>query len=499
MGHKEKLWAVALLVGIIIVLSSMVGALLLQKEASTGGMDVLWKQTNVGSNHDRNVYWINDSALINDISDQVLRCLGPDGSVAWNYPYTDMSSLVAQNGHICFVDHNGRTTLNCLGYNGSLEWSLVDPWGNITSTFPGAQTYGIPGADGNTYMFSSTVRSMWCVDASGKQKWNFMVGNGVIGSPVIYPDGTVSIDHVITNASSLNSGHPQLGKGEEISGEELVCISSNGTVIKTLEIPDFRPEQMYTFEQATNGTAVIRTYDIENSTSSVIGLSDHLQILWSVQGVDLNDPVQRTGSVIYYLEHRSEAIDAYGGTQKFTTLCAYNTSNGSFLYRTDFSGSFSGGLFVNGDTAFLRDNDKMWSVDSSGQARSIDISGWYIDGAYKDGMLLHDDIGFKLIGADGSTEWQYDLDSGVIQSMHVASGTIMVWATDGLTAFHKPAMSNSTMCIVGLVAFDLLVVLTSGIWIMDHRSPKERRRTDRLSEDQRLCEPSFPDLSRSLS
>ena len=130
---------------------------------------------------------------------------------------------------------------------------------------------------------------------------------------------------------------------------------------------------------------------------------------------------------------------------------------------------------MNGDTAFLRDNDKMWSVDSSGQARSIDISGWYIDGAYKDGMLLHDDIGFKLIGADGSTEWQYDLDSGVIQSMHVASGTILVWATDGLTAFHKPAMSNSTMCIVGLVAFDLLVVLTSGIWIMDHRSPKERK------------------------
>ena len=28
---------------------------------------------------------------------------------------------------------------------------------------------------------------------------------------------------------------------------------------------------------------------------------------------------------------------------------------------------------------------------------------------------------------------------------------------------------------IGTVAFDLLVVLTSGIWIMDHRSPKERK------------------------
>ena len=465
-----------MLVGIIIVLSSMAGSLLVQKEVMTGGMDVLWKQTNIGTLHDRDVYWINDSALVIDISDKELRCLGSDGSVAWSYPYTDISFLAAQNGHICFVDHNGRTTLNCLGYNGSLEWSLADPWGNITTTFPGTQTYGIPGADGNTYLFSSTACSLWCVDSSGMKKWNVTVDNGVIGSPVIYPDGTVLIVHVITNASSLNSGRPQLGNGEEITSEELVCFSSNGTVIGTLEIPGFRSDLHNTFEQATNGTAVIRTYDFENSTSSVIGLSDHLQIKWSVQEVDMNDPVQGTGSVIYYLEHRSEAIDAYGDTQRITTLCAYNTSNGSYLYRTDFPGFFSGSLFVNGDIAFLSDNDKMWAVDPNGQARSIDISGWFIYGACKDGMLLYDDFGFKLIGADGSTEWQYDLDSGVIRSMHVASdGTIMVWASDGLTAFHKPTMSNNMMCIVGLVAFDLLVVLTSGIWMIDHRSPKERK------------------------
>jgi hypothetical protein len=476
MGHKEKLWAVALLVGIIIVLSSVAGTLLAQKEVSTGGMDVLWKQTNVGSNHDRNVYWINDSALINDISDQELRCLGSDGSVAWSYPYMGMDMLIAQNGHICFVENKDGIKLTCLDYNGSLKWTLPDPWANVASSFPGSETYGMPGADGNTYLFSSTACSVWCIGTSGQQKWTFTVDNGVIGSPIIYPDGTVLVAHIITNASSLNSGHPQLGNGEEIIGEELVCISSNGSVVDTLEIPDLQSDLRYTFEQATNGTAIIRTYDFANSTSNVIGLSDHLQIMWSVQDVDLNDPVQGTGSVIYYLEHRSEVIDAYGGIQHFTTLCAYSNSNGSFLYRTDFSGSFSGGLFVNGDTTFLNENDKMWIVGPDGQARSVGTSGWIIYGAYEDGLLLYDDIGFKLIGADGSTEWQYDLDSGVIQSMHVASdGTIMVWANDGLTAFHKPTMSNNMMYIVGLVAFDLLVVLTAGIWIMDHRSPKGRK------------------------
>ena len=228
--------------------------------------------------------------------------------------------------------------------------------------------------------------------------------------------------------------------------------------------------------QATNGTAIICTYDYTNSTRSVIGLSEHLQIMWAANDVDLNDPVQGTGSVIYYLEYRSEAIDAYSGTQQFTTLCAYNTSNGSIVYRTDFSGSFYGGLIVNGDIAFVSENNKMWVVGPDGQARSVGTSGRVIYGSYEDGVLLYDDIGFKLIGPDGSTEWQYDLDSGVIQSMHVASdGTIMVWANDGLTAIHKPTMSTNTMCPVGLVAFDLLVVLTAGLWIMDQRSPKERK------------------------
>ena len=89
---------------------------------------------------------------------------------------------------------------------------------------------------------------------------------------------------------------------------------------------------------------------------------------------------------------------------------------------------------------------------------------------------MYDDIGLKLIGPDGSTQWQYDLDGGVIRSVHVASdGTIMAWANDGLIAIHKPTMSTNMMYLVGMVTFDLLVILIAGVWIQGRRSPIERK------------------------
>jgi hypothetical protein len=473
MGHRDKFWAVALLIAIVVVLSSMGGTLLLQKERATGGMDVLWKQTNTGTSHDVNVYWINDSAIINDLRDKEIRCISSDGSVAWSYPYTDASLLIAQNDQVCFIDD---VMITCLDHNGSLEWRLPDPWVNETSTFPSGRTFGIPEADGNTYLFGSTARSVMCIDGQGTEKWTYTVDNGAIGSSIVYSDGTALIAHTITNVSSLNSGRAQLGNGEEIIGKELICISPNGTVLGKMEIPGYRTDIHQSFEQAANGTATFCTLDFNNSTRSVIGLSNHLAILWAVTNIDLNAPVQGEGSVIYYLEHRTVDLDSYGNTQALTTLCVYNTTSGVFLCKIDFPGSFSGGLWVNGDTAFLSENNKMWAVGPDGHAQSVITSGWFVLGTYGDGILLRDDIGFRLIGPEGSKEWQYDLDTGVIQDVHVASdGTIMVWANDGLTAIHKPAMSSNMMYLVGLVTFDLLVILIAGIWIQDRRSPRERK------------------------
>ena len=205
-------------------------------------------------------------------------------------------------------------------------------------------TYGIPEVDGNTYIFSSTARSVQSVDGVGSERWTFTVDNGIISSPVVYSDGTVIIDHIITNVTSLNSGRSQLGNGEEIIGKELIRISPNGTVCDILEIYGFMSVPTRYFEPAANGTISLCTYDPSNQTSSFIGLSNHLQIMWLANYTDVNGPVQGKGSI--YLEHHSVENDPYGNFQQLTTLCAYNTSNGSYLFRTDFSGTFSGDIIV---------------------------------------------------------------------------------------------------------------------------------------------------------
>ena len=45
-------------------------------------MEVLWKQTDAGTDHGQYVYWTEDSAIVNDINDKELRCIRLDGSVA---------------------------------------------------------------------------------------------------------------------------------------------------------------------------------------------------------------------------------------------------------------------------------------------------------------------------------------------------------------------------------------------------------------------------------
>ena len=78
---REETWR-RWVIAIVIVLSSMCGTFLLEKERSTGGMVVLWKQTDAGTDHGQYVYWTEDSAIVNDINDKELRCIRLDGSVA---------------------------------------------------------------------------------------------------------------------------------------------------------------------------------------------------------------------------------------------------------------------------------------------------------------------------------------------------------------------------------------------------------------------------------
>ena len=121
-------------------------------------------------------------------------------------------------------------------------------------------------------------------------------------------------------------------------------------------------------------------------------------------------------------------------------------------------------VFTNGNS------NQLWAIDPDGTAHELqNTEGWRDFGIYGDGLLFYDSYGLKLVGTDGSTR-RHDLNSGSILSMFAsANGTIIVVTTDGVTAIHKPMMSMNMTCLMGLVAFDLLVLLTGSIWLLDHR------------------------------
>jgi hypothetical protein len=454
MGHREKIWAVALFVAIVVILSSMGGTILLQKDSSTGGMDVQWAQRTGGQTDS---FFLNGSVIINNFETEEIRAIGDDGNVAWTYSCTSPTSIVPYNGHILLEDqYNGTKTLKCLDNTGALVWSHAYEDQRVL--------LGDIAVDGNFYSYpqgigaSGTTNTIMCIGIDCSVKWSFSTPDGMLSVRQICPDGTAILEH----------------QGGSMAIEsELISISSNGTVLGTMDWsrgmddPGFKDLQ-----RATNGTLLSIQYNDLNMTSNTVGLSEELRTLWSVQNGPYDGMVQGQGSLVYYLEATTVHLDN-GQDQKVTTLCAYNTSNDSFVYRTNFAGSLSGKIWVDGGRVFLVCHGGVWAVDPEGRAHSANCSGWQVFGLYNGGLLLFSDHTMRMIGDDGSTAWQYDMDSGSITSIYPgASGTIIVVTNSAVTAIHRPTMSMNMIYLLGLIAFDLLVVLTAMIWLMRHRSNK---------------------------
>jgi hypothetical protein len=92
-------------------------------------------------------------------------------------------------------------------------------------------------------------------------------------------------------------------------------------------------------------------------------------------------------------------------------------------------------------------------------------------GSYGDGFLVYKTTWLKLIGSDGSTEWQFDLDGTMINQLCVGTGgTIFILTSDSVTAIDKPRMPTTSIYLVGLVSIDLLFVLLGSVWMFENRS-----------------------------
>jgi hypothetical protein len=453
MSQKEKNAMVALLVAIVVVLSGIMGAVLLEKERTTGGMDVLWTQKTGGQTDS---FYMNGSVIINDFGDKEIRSINDHGNVAWTYQYSNFISILPYKDGILLIDQgNGTKTLKCLDDTGTIVW---------THSYEDQRVLlGDIAVDGNFYTYpqgngTSGTDTIMCVGIDGSVKWEYSVPDGMLSVRLICPDGTAILQHQ--------------GGSMKIESE-LISISSNGTVLGILDWSQ-GPDNWYKdIQLASNGTLLSIAHDDRNMTSDTVGMTEGLQTLWSVQGGPYDQPVPGQGSLIYYLETSTIQLDP-GQERKVTALCAYNTSSNTFVYRTNFSGSLSWKIWVDSDRVFMDCDGEVWAVDPEGRAYNASTStGWQDFGLYDGGLLLFSDTEMKMIGEDDSTAWQYEMDGVILSIYSGGAGTIIVVTNDAVTAINKPTISTNLIYLLGLIAFDLLLVLTASIWLLDHRSPKD--------------------------
>jgi hypothetical protein len=466
MSYKQKNWALALMIVIVLMLSSILGVILLDKERATGGMDVMWTQKTNASNGE--IFYMNGSVIMCIPNDKEIKSIDPNGNVAWSYSYSSLISFSALNGHVLIIDRvNDSRFVKCLDKNGTLDWSL-----EIANA-----AFGYPTDDGNICVYAggdgtstATTNTILCFGVDGSVRWTYSVINGTLGIRLVCPDGTAILQHEYQTSYGTEDANATYER-------DLISISSAGKVQGMMVWP--RTAAVITdFDRADNGTLRSIKYDLMNNTVDKVGLTEDLDPIWSVMNEPMNAPVHGLGSIIYYFRTHSVAIDDWGNERKVTTLYAYNTSDDCYIYQTDFNGSFSGNIWAVGDRVYAADGyGLIWAVDPDGTAHKVQNSnGWTKFGLYDNGLLLFDNYGMRLIGNDGSTAWQYDMESGSILSLFTgANGVIIVVTTDAVTAIHKPTMSMTMTYLMGLVGFDLLVVLTGSIWLLDRRSEEANK------------------------
>jgi hypothetical protein len=83
------------------------------------------------------------------------------------------------------------------------------------------------------------------------------------------------------------------------------------------------------------------------------------------------------------------------------------------------------------------------------------------------GILVRSDNSVTKIGNDGSY-WTYEgLDSSVTDLRFGPNNTVYVLTADKLVVLDKPTVSTPTEYLIAMISVDLLIVLSSGLWIAD--------------------------------
>jgi hypothetical protein len=449
--RDEKLFLVISMVIIVVVMSALGYGWISQEETRTGGMGEKWHMAAEGMYGSDMITMRSDgSILLVDNEHHLISLVDQNGLVRWSHDYgysLGFSQIDGDNFYMIAVSESGNYTLDCITMEGI--WTSSMP-------FPSVDSF-ILGTDGPDFAtgregYNSTIYNI----EGGTINWAY-TQNGSLGIGSVLNDGSVLLRHVKASYDSA-----------DYEVNEIVMLSPNGT-----------PEWKRPFPQVGGyfGTSTVNIAD--NGTIVIVR-----QYSLGSEDVRLTQGYTASGDLIWVT---NESIDYSFAMDPYFTSEVW-AENVVLMSKVDpVDGSSNWNVLLN-DTQHgtIYEMDGMeFFVSSDGQAFGLDENGivlWHVDTGIADnqlceandsqGLLLRTDHSILKIDTHGSF-WVYDMaDSSISDAMFGPYNTVYVLAGDKMVVLYKPTVSTPTEYLITMLSVDLLIVLSSGVWIADRLIPR---------------------------
>ena len=435
---------------LVVIVSAFGYGWIVHEEAITGGMGEKWRMAASETNQPNlDMIRPDGSVLFTDSEQHLISLVDREGTVEWSHNYgaeLDYYQIIDGDLYLIEVSKESQCYLDCVGMDG--VWKSSTPCPPIYSF---AQ-----GGDGGIYAYghendNSTIYNI----EGGIIKWAF-TQNGSLGVMNVSEDGKVLLRHVHYH-SNFNITFPMFDV------DEAILLSPNGLPQWRLQFPtsDVLSGSSYT-NVAGNGT-IILNYEIEGMKQTR-GYTVSGDLLWYS-----NMSIEQSTGVRYECQSQG----GFGQHDHIEAVYKIDPSNGSNDWSITLNDTYDGSMYsLAGVEVFLSNDGQAFGLDPR-DGTVLWHMQFYINGSpqcvsdQELGILVRSDNSVTKIGNDGSY-WTYEgLDSSVTDLRFGPNNTVYVLTADKLVVLDKPTVSTPTEYLIAMISVDLLIVLSSGLWIAD--------------------------------
>jgi hypothetical protein len=449
----SKLFIVSSMVILVIIVSAAGYGWIAKEEVRTGGMGEKWHMA-IDSTYslDMNMIRPDGSILFIDNENHLISLVDKDGGVKWSHnfgAYLAYINIMGDDLYLIDVTDAGQYALECISLEGIWKSSLACP--PIQSM--------TMGTDGREFVsgYANDTSTIYCIEG-GLISWS-ITKNGSLGISQTLDDGRLLLHHMYVRQDIINSSFETV-----VDTNEMIMLSQNGTVLWNALFPtdgDYYGSSSSLL--ADNGTIVLeREFNLQSGEWVKLsqGYSESGSLLWSSNESTI---MSSSTDIVFGCWNRGDNVEL---VYKLDPL------NDSESWNVLLNDTWGGSMYdLGGMEIFVSSNGHAYGLDTNGSILwNIDIGVIGTGRCCVDndrGLLVKYENIIAKISTDGSY-WVYDgIDATINDAMFGPNDTVYVSTADKLVVLYKPTVSTPTEYLIAMLSVDLLIALSSILWIAD--------------------------------